>query len=84
MTTSIGLSTPAGTNVNSMVTGFAISNNYRAVNMGQVKNVAKPFYDRLIEAGLTNQYPWAGAATTNNHAAANIGQVKNVFNFSLP
>ena len=54
----------------------AVSNNYTAINLGQVKNTAKLFYDRLYI-----QYPWAGASRTNDYAIANIGQLKNVFSF---
>lgn len=83
MDSSIGLDSEAGANVNAIVNGFGNSHNYVVVNLGQVKYVAQPFYDRLIEVGRTNQYPWAAAAATNDHATANIGQVKHVFSFEL-
>jgi hypothetical protein len=53
--------------------------NYLAVNQGQLKAVAKPFYTRLIALGVVSQYPWTG--TTDNYASANIGQVKYLFSF---
>jgi hypothetical protein len=52
---------------------------YAAVNIGQLKNVAKPFYDRLA---LT--YPWSTSTIpSDDFALANIGQVKNLFSFSI-
>jgi RHS repeat-associated protein len=51
---------------------------YRAVNIGQLKNVAKPFYDQLVIP-----YPWSSNGTANDYAMANIGQVKNLFSFSI-
>jgi len=60
------------------------TNDYSAVNIGQLKAVAAPFYDRLIAVGYTNQYPWANAASVpNDYAMANIGQMKNLFSFDL-
>ena len=62
----------------------ANTNDYAAVNLGQLKNVAKPFYDRLIEIGYTSQYPWYNPVNApNDYAAANIGQVKNLFSFDV-
>ena len=52
---------------------FSNADNYVAVNLGQLKRVAKPFYDRLYTS-----YPW-GVGTNGNNAIVNIGQVKNVF-----
>ncbi|MEZ5387224.1 MAG: hypothetical protein R3F13_17075 [Prosthecobacter sp.] len=50
-----------------------------AINQGQLKHVATPFYQRL---GLP--YPWAGAsAVTDNYALVNLGQLKHVFSFEL-
>lgn len=51
------------------------ADNYVAANIGQLKNLAAPFYDRLDMA-----YPWSGPST-NDFALANIGQVKNLFCF---
>lgn len=73
-----GLSGGAGTGVISLVSGFVQSNNYLSVNMGQVKTIAKPFYDRL---GLS--YPWADAPSTNDYGAVNVGQLKNIFAFPV-
>jgi len=78
------LSGGAGSAVGSLVSGFATTGNWQVANIGQIKAVAKPFYDRLIAEGYTNAYPWS--ATTNDdtdYALANIGQLKNLFSFSL-
>ena len=79
----------AGSNVMAVVGAFSGSNNYHLANIGQVKYVVQPFYDRLYEFNLTNTfpanmpgyYPWGNAPHTNDYAAANIGQVKYVFSF---
>ena len=55
---------------------LANSNNYTAVNLGQLKQMVKSFYDRLYMI-----YPWIGAPVTNDFAIANIGQVKYAFSF---
>ena len=57
---------------------------FAAVNLGQLKNVALLFYDRLIEAGYTNQYPWAGSpGDPMDYAMVNIGQMKYLFRFDV-
>jgi hypothetical protein len=73
----------AGSNVMALVQGFTADNNYMAVNIGQLKAVAKPFYDRLIELGKASTYTWVNAAQTNDFGAANIGQAKHLFSFDL-
>ena len=58
--------------------------NYTVLNLGQLKAVAKPFYDRLIEIGYTSAYPWPNPATPpDDYAVANLGQMKNLFSFDL-
>lgn len=60
------------------------TNDFAPVNLGQLKNAAKPFYDRLIAVRYTEQYPWtAGANAPSDFALANVGQVKNLFSFDL-
>lgn len=67
-----------------------VGTNYAAVNHGQLKTLARKFYDRLAEVGysgpplLTGQsYPWtADTADDDNYAIANIGQVKRIFSFA--
>lgn len=73
----------AGTAVSARVSVLLPGDDYYAVNVGQLKHIAVPFYDRLIEIGYTDQHPWIGAAETNDYALASIGQVKNLFSFDL-
>lgn len=78
----------AGTAINDLILSWSEPNasrdDYAAVNQGQLKAVAKLFYDRLIETAYTQAYPWSLAATDDdNYAAANIGQVKYLFSFDL-
>jgi hypothetical protein len=57
---------------------------YAPANAGQVRWLAKPFYDRLIEVGRASGYPWpTPGEETEDYALANIGQVKNLFAFDL-
>ena len=64
--------------------GDTASNNYVALTAGQLKFVAKAFYDRLGTLGAlpAGQYPWSPGG--NDYSVVNIGQLKNVFAFSLP
>jgi hypothetical protein len=71
------------------------ADNYAAVNQGQLKYIAKQFYDLLgsgsYTAGLglqptnwTGTYPWPASATNADpYSLANIGQAKYVFSFDL-
>jgi probable HAF family extracellular repeat protein len=62
----------------------ALRNDFASFNLGQLKNTAKPFYDRLITAGYTDRYPWTtGGIQADDFAIANIGQLKALFNFDL-
>ncbi|MFN0080609.1 MAG: hypothetical protein ACKVY0_29425 [Prosthecobacter sp.] len=50
-----------------------------AINHGQLKQVAAPFYERL---GLP--YPWAGSSgVRDDYQLVNLGQLKHVFAFEL-
>lgn len=86
----------AGAELNALVAAWRQSptdgtprNDYAAVNQGQLKALAKKFYDRLAQVGYRNQplsgeavYPWtSGTSDDASFAAVNIGQVKNVFSF---
>jgi len=75
----------AGSAVETTVNTFTPDNNFQAVNMGQVKNVAKPFYDRLQEKSKADTYPWTTNTTSDDvdYGAANIGQVKHIFSFDI-
>ncbi len=57
------------------------NNDFVAVNLGQVKAVAAPFYDRLIQTGYCSSYPWNGP--TSDFASVNLGQLKSVFSFDV-
>lgn len=76
-------STTQGTALTTLITSWTLTggDNYAAINLGQLKTVAKPFYDVLILIGYTSSYPWTG--TADDYAAANIGQLKHIFNFDL-
>jgi hypothetical protein len=75
----------AGTNLTALINNFTTNNNYDVVNIGQVKNVAEAFYNRLIEVQyVTNSsMPWAGLTPVDDYAVANAGQVKKLFSFDL-
>lgn len=55
------------------------------MNLGQVKAVARLFYDRLAAAGALapGNPPWSGV-NADDHALANMGQLKTVFTFDIP
>jgi alpha-tubulin suppressor-like RCC1 family protein/chitodextrinase len=64
------------------------SDDYQAMNVGQLKHVAKPFYDRLAAVGYSGPplvagqlYPWG--PSTDDYMVANIGQVKHIFSFDI-
>ncbi|MDP1588901.1 MAG: hypothetical protein Q8M07_14220, partial [Prosthecobacter sp.] len=57
---------------------------YAAVTLGQLKAVARPFYERLAAAGVlpAGVYPWSTTGqAADDFAAANLGQLKAVFAF---
>lgn len=67
---------------------------YAILNQGQLKYLAKPFYDRLLEYGYTGAplitgaaYPWThgpgGESDDDAYAPVNLGQLKYVFSFSI-
>jgi len=63
-------------------------NDYAAINLGQLKTLSKPFFDRLLSLGYTGPpltsgtYPWVGG-TANDYALGNIGQLKFLFSFDV-
>ncbi len=82
----------AGSNITALVAGFSTNNNYRPVNLGQLKNTVAPFYERLqaldlasgYPAGAGSPYPWSNSTNPpRDFALANIGQAKYVFSFDL-
>ncbi|WOO42198.1 hypothetical protein [Rubellicoccus peritrichatus] len=87
----------AGTTITSLVNGFSTTpeTNYVPINAGQVKALAKTFYDHFHDLDFTvtlsdgtiiadNTYPWDPATPVEqNYAPVNVGQLKYVFSFSL-
>jgi hypothetical protein len=55
-----------------------VRDDYAALNAGQLKSVAKPFYDRLLLP-----YPWTMGTELDDFAVVNLGQLKAVFAFDL-
>ena len=53
------------------------------VNLGQLKQVLAPYYQRLMEEGVVAGYPWVGFGTLADYSPVNIGQVKQAFDFQL-
>lgn len=91
----------AGENINNLVNSFAVNRNPEKsmLNIGQLKAIAKPFYDRLNAVGYDLKYhlkqmgyapswayiyPWnPNTPVSENYVPANIGQLKLVFSFDL-
>lgn len=96
----------AGTSISTVVAGFGGNltaeqrlANYAPINLGQLKSVAKPFYDRLLSVSYdtkanliahgypsswTSNYPWSPTTPVEeNYAPANLGQLKMAFSFNL-
>jgi len=78
----LGAAGGAGVPVSDLVASFSLTNNALPVTLGQLKNVAKPFYDRLMEVGVATNYPWI-SGTPSDFALANVGQVKFLFSFDF-
>ena len=79
------------TNITQLVGLFSPTNNYLPLNQGQLKNLARPFYDFLYEIGWSNSvppgmsgpYPWTTNSTDDaDFAPASLGQLKFVFSFN--
>ena len=90
----------SGAAIASMVSGFVTVTdlNYAPLNIGQLKAMAKPFYDRLIALGYDTSaslrakgapgwaydYPWTPQTwDDSNYSVALIGQLKWVFSFDF-
>ncbi len=88
--TEMNLRLPGGaeTTINTLISAWlqpaapgVSRDDYAALTVGQLKYVAKSFYDRL---GLSGSYPWtASSADDDDYALANLGQLKYVFNFHI-
>ena len=83
--------TVSGSNILSLVAGFSSANDYLPANVGQLKHVAKPFYDFLWFNEVTNlypanaglPYPWANSTNaSDDYAIATVGQAKYLFSFT--
>lgn len=91
----------AGLEIESIVNGWTTAiaapaapsdrtDDFAAANQGQVKSLAKAFYDRLYDIGVRRssgqRYPWLDIATDipDNYALANVGQLKFAFSFEVP
>jgi hypothetical protein len=88
------LDTLAATLITTSTNPTSQTNDYAIVNIGQLKNLTQPIYNRLMAIGYYAQpvgsgtttsgtYPWlaTGHGTTNDYATANIGQLKHLFSF---
>ena len=77
-------STAQGGALTNLVDGWNPSTGdaYATVNLGQLKTVAQPFYDVLIQMGYPTIYPWTGV-NADDYSVVNIGQTKNVFSFDV-
>jgi len=83
----------AGAQINALIAAWeappvagAARDDYAALNLGQLKSVAKLFHDRLAAAGAgaAGMYPWGGGGhAPDDFAAANLGQLKAAFAFDI-
>jgi hypothetical protein len=82
----------AGAVVAGMVGRFSPTFAEAPLNLGQLKSLAAPFYDRIraegfaaaLPSGLPGAYPWTDATSDDNDfALVNLGQLKHVFSFDL-
>jgi hypothetical protein len=80
----------AGTVIQARINGWRATsasgqgNDYAAATVGQLKTVAREFYDRLGDLNFSLPYPWrAPTAADNDYALATVGQAKTVFAFDL-
>jgi hypothetical protein len=90
----------AGSAIHSLLAGWdpglggVDRDDYAVLNQGQLKYVAKLFYDRLADFGYSGPplfggalYPWThgsapeATADDDSYAAVNLGQLKHVFSF---
>lgn len=83
----------AGAEINALIASWASSpaagvtrDDYAVLTLGQIKMVAKLFYDRLAAEWVlpAGSYPWRRSArAADNYAVANLGQLKTVFAFAI-
>lgn len=83
------LSGGAGAEINNLITSWTqpaasgvTRDDYAVLTQGQLKSMAKLFYDRLMAEGYASIYPWTpGTGDDDSYAAVNLGQLKYVFSF---
>lgn len=83
-----GLSGGAGVELNQLaenwqLEGLSERDDYSVVTIGQLKTVAKYFYNKLNQLDNTIVTPNWLMTGHNDHAIANIGQVKTAFSFNI-
>ncbi len=71
----------AGEAVNDLVDSLTLGNNTLPTSLGQLKNTALPFWERMIQVGLVEELPWQGESS--DYSIASIGQAKYLFNLPL-
>ncbi|MBS0631891.1 MAG: hypothetical protein JSS11_08260 [Verrucomicrobia bacterium] len=58
------------------------SNDTASVTLGRLRAVAQPIYERLIQVGLAEGYPWDGNPRwADSQALATVGHAREVFGF---
>lgn len=86
------LSGGAGSALNTMATGWSnyyvangfSTNDYKAMNVGQVKQIASLVYPQLIATGyMTNTPSWLHTNTAVDNNLATIGQLKQALAFEI-
>jgi hypothetical protein len=82
----------AGSSLNSLATGWSnyyqtngfSTNDYKAINVGQVKYIASLVYPQLISSGyMTNTPAWLHTNSLVDTNLATVGQLKQVFAFEI-
>jgi len=89
----VGLPGGAGDEIHALVDPWSdgpaegvTRDDYAALTLGQLKAVARPFYDRLaaLYVRAAGSYPWSGSANAaDDYAVENLGQLKHVFAFDI-
>ncbi|MFH1499408.1 MAG: sugar-binding protein [Verrucomicrobiota bacterium] len=83
----------AGSAIDNLVADFVAAGSsevdYTPANLGQLKEVARHFYERLNAIGYVGPplasgsvYPWTGV-NPDDYAMANLGQLKHLFSFDI-
>ena len=75
-----------GTGPRKIASTASTHKDFTAINLGKMKAVSAPFYERLAQVYAPFPYPkpWAAdGGTANDFTPANLGQLKRVFSFDL-